>query len=81
MRIEAYIKSVIAAQEQYYEQEELLREINPDCKSIQLRTDRFIIENLSRRTFQYPPILLEWVAGRLQYMVEKDYKCRLQRFV
>lgn len=60
-----------ATQEQYYELEELLHEIDPDCKMVQLRTERLIIENISRRTFNYPRNpSIEWVAGRLQYMVE-----------
>lgn len=72
MRIDAYIGNpVIATQEQYYELEELLHEIDPDCRSVQLRTERLIIENLSRRTFHYPRNpSIHWVAGRLQYMVE-----------
>lgn len=70
-KLTAYIGNpVIATQEQYYELEELLHEIHPDCRSIQLRTERLIIENISLRTFQYPRNpSIEWVAGRLQYMV------------
>ncbi len=72
MRIDAYIGNpVIATQEQYYELEELLHEIEPDYHSVQLRTERLIIENLSRRTFHYPRNpSIEWVSSRLQYMVE-----------
>lgn len=72
MRIDAYIGNpIIATQEQYYELEELLHEIDPDCRSVQFRTERLIIENMSRRTFHYPRNRsIEWVAGRLQYMVE-----------
>ncbi|EIC71875.1 hypothetical protein [Bacteroides sp. D2] len=72
MRIDAYIGNpIIATQEQYYQLEELLHEIDPDCRSVQLRTERLIIENISRRTFHYPHNpSIEWVAGRLQYMVE-----------
>ena len=55
MRIDACTGNpIIANQEQYYELEELLHEIDPDCYSVQLRTERLIIENLSRRTFIYP---------------------------
>ena len=72
MRIDAYIGNpVIATQEQYYQLEELLHEIDPDCQKVQLRPERLIIENLSRRTFHYPRNpSIEWVAARLQYMVE-----------
>jgi hypothetical protein len=72
MRIDAYIGNpVIATQEQYYQLEELLHEIDPDCQKVQLRPERLIIENLSRRTFHYPRNpSIHWVAGRLQYMVE-----------
>jgi hypothetical protein len=72
MRIDAYIGNpVIATQEQYYELEELLHEIDPDCKMVQLRQDVVIIENIVRRTFHYPRSpTIDWVAGRLQYMVE-----------
>ena len=72
MRIDAYIGNpIIATQQDYYELEELLHEIDPDCRSIQLRTERLIIENISRRTFRYPRNpSIDWVAGRLQYMVE-----------
>lgn len=72
MRIDAYIGNpVIATQEQYYELEELLHEIAPDCKTVQLRQDVVIIENIARRTFHYPRSpSVHWVASRLQYMVE-----------
>lgn len=72
MRIDAYIGNpVIANQEQYYKLEELLHEIDPDCRIVQLRTERLIIENRSRRTFRYPlNPSIEWVAGRLRYMAE-----------
>lgn len=72
MKIDAYIGNpVIATQEQYYELEELLHEIDPDCKMVQLRQDVVIIENIARRTFHYPRSpSVHWVAGRLQYMVE-----------
>jgi hypothetical protein len=71
MRIDTYIGNpVIATQEQYYKLEELLHEIEPDCRSVQLRAERLIIENLSRRTFHYPRNpSIEWVAARLQSMV------------
>lgn len=72
MTIDCYIDNpVISNQQEYYELLERLEEIEPACRSVQLRTDRLIIENLSRRTFRYtrnPSI--EWVAGRLRYMVE-----------
>lgn len=73
MRIDAYIGNpVIASQQDYYDLEELLQEIDPKCESVQLRTDRLIIQNIARRTFQYPRnASKEWVAGRLRYMVEK----------
>lgn len=72
MRIDAYIGNpVITTQEDYYALEELLHEIDPDCEKVQLRQDVVIIENLSRRTFKYPRNpSIEWVAGRLRYMVE-----------
>lgn len=72
MRIDAYIGNpVIATQEQYYQLEELLHEIDPDCKMVQLRQDVVIIENIACRTFHYPRSpTIDWVAGRLQYMVE-----------
>jgi len=55
MRIDAYIGNpIIATQQDYYELEELLHEIEPTCHSVQLRTERLIIENISRRTFRYP---------------------------
>lgn len=72
MKIDAYIGNpVVATQEQYYQLEELLHEVDPDCQQVELRPERLIIENLSRRTFPYPrnpsP---NWVADRLRYMVE-----------
>lgn len=72
MRIDAYIGNpVIATQEQYYKLEELLHEIDLNCKTVQLRQERLIIENISRRTFKYPRNpSIDWVARRLQYMVE-----------
>ena len=72
MRINAHVGNpVIATQEQYYELEEVLHEIDPDCHAVHLRTDHLIIENRSRRTFHYPRNpTIEWVAGRLRYMVE-----------
>ncbi|MDR1584351.1 MAG: hypothetical protein LBS55_14060 [Prevotellaceae bacterium] len=72
MRIDTYIGNpVIATQEQFYELEELLHEIDPDCKKVQLRQDVVVIENITRRTFKYPRNpSIDWVAGRLQYMVE-----------
>lgn len=72
MRIDAYIDNpVISNQQEYYQLLELLEEIDPQCQSVQLRKERLIIENLSRRTFQYPRNpSIEWVAGRLRYMVE-----------
>lgn len=74
MRIDAYIGNpVIATQQNYYDLEELLHEIEPDCQAVILRQERLIIENLSRRTFCYPRNpTIEWVAGRLRYMVEND---------
>lgn len=72
MRIDAYIGNpIIATQQDYYELEELLHEIEPDCYSVQLRQERLIIENLSRRTFIYPRNpSIDWVVGRLRYMVD-----------
>lgn len=72
MRIDAYIENpVISNQQEYYNLLELLEEIEPNCQSVQLRQERLIIENLSRRTFKYPRNpSIEWVAGRLRYMVE-----------
>lgn len=55
MRIDAYMGNpIIATQEQYYQLGELLHEIDPDYRSVQLRTERLIIENISRKTFHYP---------------------------
>ena len=72
MTIDAYIGNpVIATQEDYYALEELIHEIDPDCEKIQLRQEVVIIENIARRTFKYPRNpSIEWVAGRLRYMVE-----------
>lgn len=72
MRIDAYIGNpIITTQEQYYELEELLHEIDPQCNSVQLRQEVVIIENIARRTFKYPRNpTIQWVAGRLRYMVE-----------
>lgn len=72
MRINAYIGNpVIATQEQFYELEELLHEVEPNFHSVQLRQERLVIENLSRRTFHYPRNpTTQWVADRLRSMVE-----------
>lgn len=72
MRIDAYIGNpVIATQQDYYDLEELLSEIDPQCNSVQLRQEVVIIGNIARRTFHYPrKPSIEWVAGRLRYMVE-----------
>lgn len=72
MRIDAYIDNpVISNQQEYYELLELLEEIDPRCNSVQLRQEVVIIENIARRTFHYPrKPSIEWVAGRLRYMVE-----------
>lgn len=72
MRIDAYIGNpIIATQQDYYELEEILHEIEPDCYSVQLRQERLIIENLSRRTFRYPRNpTIGWVADRLRNMVD-----------
>ncbi|WP_455643639.1 hypothetical protein [Parabacteroides sp.] len=72
MRIDAYIGNpIIATQQDYYELEELLHEIEPACHSVQLRTERLIIENIGRRTFRYPRNpTIQWVADRLRAMVE-----------
>lgn len=72
MRIDAYIGNpIIATQQDYYELEELLHEIEPACHSVQLRTERLIIENISRRMFRYPHNpTIQWVADRLRKMVE-----------
>lgn len=74
MRIDAYIGNpVIATQQDYYDLEELLSEIDPQCNSVQLRQEVVIIENIARRTFHYPrKPSIEWVAGRLRYMVENE---------
>lgn len=80
MRMNAYIGNpVIATQEQYYQQEELLHEINPDCKMVQLRQDVVIIENIARRTFHYPrsPSIEGWLVG-CNIWSKMGYKC-LQR--
>lgn len=72
MRIDAYIGNpVIVDQQDYYDLEELLNEIDPQCNSVQLRQEVVIIENIARRTFKYPRNpSIEWVAGRLRYMAE-----------
>ena len=72
MRIDAYIGNpVIATQEQFYELEELLHEIDPQCNSVQLRQEVVILEHIACRMFHYPrKPSIEWVAGRLRYMVE-----------
>lgn len=72
MKINAYIGNpVIATQQQYYELEELLHEIDPDCDAAHLLPNRLIIENIRRRTFIYPRHpTTEWVADRLRSMVE-----------
>ncbi|RHD53443.1 hypothetical protein [Phocaeicola plebeius] len=72
MRIDAYIGNpVIATQQDYYDLEELLSEIDPQCNSVQLRQEVVIIENIARRTFKYPRNpTIQWVADRLRYMVE-----------
>lgn len=71
MRIDAYTGNpIIATQQDYYELEKLLHEIEPACHSVQLRTERLIIENISRRTFRYPRNpTTQWVADRLRKMV------------
>lgn len=52
MRIETYKGNpIIANQEQFYRLAELLHEIEPNCETVQLRTDRLIIVNLRRKTF------------------------------
>lgn len=72
MRIDAYTGNpIIATQQDYYELEELLHEIEPACHSVQLCPERLIIENISRRTFRYPyDSTIQWVADRLRAMVE-----------
>ncbi|MDH6357056.1 hypothetical protein [Parabacteroides sp. PF5-9] len=72
MRIDTYVGNpIIATQQDYYELEELLHEIDPQCNSVQLRQEVVIIENIARRTFHYPrKASIEWVAGKLRYMVE-----------
>lgn len=72
MTIDAYIDNpVISNQQEYYELLERLEEIDPQCKQVQLRQEVVIIENIARRTFKYPRNpSIEWVAGRLRYMVE-----------
>ena len=65
MRIDAYTGNpIIATQQDYYKLEELLQEIEPACHSVQLRTERLIIENISRRTFRSPrsQSATQWVA-------------------
>lgn len=72
MRIDAYIDNpVISNQQEYYNLLELLEEIEPKCEAVILRQEVVTIHNLSRRTFKYPRNpSIEWVAGRLRYMVE-----------
>lgn len=77
MRIDAHIGNpIIYTQQDYYELENLLHEVEPDCHSVQLRQERLNIENLSRRTFCYsrnPTI--QWVADRLVTWSKTGYKC------
>ncbi len=55
MRIDAYIGNpIISTQQDYYELEELLHEIDPQCNFVQLRQEVVIIENIARRKFHYP---------------------------
>lgn len=72
MRIDVYIGNpIIATQQDYYELEELLHEVEPDCRKVILGQERLIIENLSRRTFHYPRSpSIGWVADRLRNMVD-----------
>ena len=72
MRIDAYTGNpIIVTQQDYYELEELLHEVEPDCYAVILRQERLIIENLSRRMFIYPRNpSVSWAVGRLRYMVE-----------
>ena len=72
MRIDVYIGNpIIATQEDYYELEELLHEVEPDCRKVILGHERLIIENVSRRTFHYPRnASVGWVADRLRNMVD-----------
>lgn len=72
MRIDAYTGNpIIVPQQDYYELEELLHEIEPACHSVQLCAERLIIENISRRTFRYPRNpTTQWVIDRLRKMVE-----------
>lgn len=72
MRIDAYIGNpVITTQQDYYDLEELLQEIEPDCEPIQLRPERLIVTNIARRTFHYPRHpSVGWVADRLRNMVK-----------
>ena len=72
MKIDAYTGNpVIVTQEQFYELEELLHEIEPDCETVNLHPDRLIIKNIRRRTFIYPRNpTTQWVADRLRSMVE-----------
>lgn len=72
MTINAHIDNpVIATQQQYHELDELLHEIEPDCKAVHLLPNRLIIENIRRRTFIYPRNpTTGWVADRLRNMVE-----------
>ena len=72
MTINTYTDNpVIATHEQFYELEELLHEIEPDCEAVELCPDRLIIKNIRRRTFLYPRNpTTQWVADRLRNMVE-----------
>lgn len=73
MRIDAYIGNpIVSTQQDYYQLEELLHEIDPQCNSVQLRQEVVVIENIARRTFRYPRNpTIGWVADRLRSMVEK----------
>lgn len=73
MRIDAYIGNpIIVTQQDYYQLEELLQEIDPQFNSVQLRQELVVIENIARRTFRYPRYpTIRWVADRLSSMVEK----------
>jgi hypothetical protein len=77
MKIDAYIGNpIIATQQDYYELEELLHEIDPQCNSVQLRQEVIVIENIVRRTFHYPrKPSIEWVAERFAIWSKMDYKC------
>ena len=65
MRIDAYTGNpIIATQQDYYELEELLQEIEPACHSVPLRTARAILEHSTRRPFRSPrsQSATQWVA-------------------